>query len=96
MGMFTDKPKPQLVTTGRFEIERDGEIAYLEYTLAGNILALLHSEVPETLQHQGLGSSLAETALRYAKDRNLKVDVVCSTVQHYLTKHPEYSDLLLR
>jgi len=53
MGMFADKPKPQLVTTGRFEIERHGQIAYLDYTLAGNILALIHIEVPEKLRLLG-------------------------------------------
>jgi predicted GNAT family acetyltransferase len=95
--MFGYKRKPQqLVTTGRFEIERNGEIAYLEYTLAGNILELTHTEVPESLRHLGLASSLAETALEWAKEHKLKVDVVCSSVQHYLTKHPEYSDLVLR
>ena len=49
------------LTTGRFEIERNGEVAYLEYTLAGNILELTHTEVPEKVRHMGLASSLAET-----------------------------------
>jgi predicted GNAT family acetyltransferase len=62
--IFRRKPRPpQKVTTGRFEIERNGEVAYLEYTLAGNILELTHTEVPEKLGHMGLASSLAETAL---------------------------------
>jgi uncharacterized protein len=94
--MFKPKPKPQqLVTSGRFEIDRDGETAYLEYTLTGNILELTHTEVPENLRHLGLASSLAETALKWAKDHNLKVDVVCTSVQHYVANHPEYADLVL-
>jgi hypothetical protein len=41
--IFRRKPRPpQKVTAGRFEIERNGEVAYLEYTLAGNILELIH------------------------------------------------------
>ena len=95
--IFHRKPRePQQVTTGRFEIERNGEVAYLNYTLAGNILTLDHTEVPENLRHMGLGSQLAETAFRFARDRNLKVDIVCPTVQEYIAKHPEYSDLILR
>jgi hypothetical protein len=40
--IFRSKPRaPQIVTAGRFEIERNGEVAYLEYTLAGNILVLI-------------------------------------------------------
>ncbi len=29
------KAVPQAVTNGRFEMERDGHVAYLEYSLAG-------------------------------------------------------------
>jgi len=94
--IFRRQPRPQQkVTTGRFEIERNGEVAYLDYSLAGNILTLSHTEVPEKLRHMGLASSLAETALRWARERNLKVDIVCPTVQQYIAKHPEYSDLVL-
>ncbi len=94
--IFRHKPPPQQkVTTGRFEIERNGEVAYLEYSLSGNILVLIHTEVPEKLRHIGLPSSLAETALRWAREHNLKVDIVCSTVQEYVAKHPEYSDLVV-
>jgi hypothetical protein len=31
--------------------------AYLEYALAGNILELTHTEVPEQLRHMSLASS---------------------------------------
>ena len=95
--IFRRKPRlPQKVTTGRFEIERNGEVAYLEYSLSGNILALAHTEVPEKLRHMGLASSLAVTALEWARQHNLKVDIICPTVRQYVTKHPEYSDLVMR
>jgi predicted GNAT family acetyltransferase len=94
-GFFRRKPPLQQVSTGRFEIERDGETAYLDYSLSGNILELIHTEVPEKLRGMGIASSLAENALQWAKERNLKVDIVCPTVQDYITKHPEYSDLVL-
>jgi predicted GNAT family acetyltransferase len=94
--IFRRKPRPpQKVTTGRFEIERNGEGAFLEYTLAGNILELTHTEVPEKLRHMGLASSLAETALNWAREHNLKVDIVRDTVRHYVGEHPEYSDLVM-
>jgi uncharacterized protein len=86
---------PQKLTTGRFEIERNGEVAYLEYSLSGNILELTHTEVPKKLRSMGLASSLAETALHLARENNLKVDIICTTVQEYVAHHPEYSDLVL-
>ena len=89
------KPAPEQVTSGRFEIERDGHLAYLEYTLAGNVLQLIHSEVPEALRGQGLASELAKSALDWARENKVKVDVICPSVAEYLGKHPEYSDLLL-
>ena len=59
--IFRRQPRqPQKVTSGRFEIERDGEVAYLNYSLAGDILTLDHTEVPEKLRQMGLASSLAE------------------------------------
>src|SRR6266567_708940 len=73
--IFRRKPlQPQKVTTGRFEIEQIGEVAYLEYSLSGNILELIHTEIPEKLRRMGLASSLAETALGWARERALMVD----------------------
>jgi predicted GNAT family acetyltransferase len=95
--IFSHKAQvPQKVTTGRFEIERNGKVAYLEYSMAGNVLGLIHTEVPEELRGLGLASSLAETALQYARENKLKVDVICPSVLDHLAKHPEYSDLILR
>lgn len=90
------KPVPQLVSNGRFELERDSLVAYLEYNLAGNILQLIHTEVPEELRGKGMAGDLAKSALEWAREHKVKVDVVCPTVAGYMKKHPEYSDLLLR
>ena len=89
------KPSPQQVTSGRFEIERDGHLAYLEYTLAGKVLTLIHSEVPAELRGQGVASGLAQSALEWAREHGVKVDVICPSVAAYLEKHPEYADLVL-
>ena len=90
------KPTPELVTTGRFELERDGHVASLQYTVAGHVLALLHSEIPEALRGSGVASTLAQTAFDWARDHHMKVDVVCPFVAAFLETHPQYSDLVLR
>jgi hypothetical protein len=87
--------EPEKVTTGRFEIEQDGAVAYLEYTLTDHVLGLIHSEVPDKLRGRGLAASLAETALQWARENHRKVDVVCPLVLDYIAKHPEYSDLVM-
>jgi len=83
------------VTSGRVEIERDGQVAFLEYSLDGNVLELIHTEVPPALQGMGLASALAEKALNWAREKNYRVDIICPFVQQYITKHPEYSDLVM-
>jgi uncharacterized protein len=94
--IFRRNPRtPQKVVSGRFEIERNGEVAYLEYSLSKNILVLAHTEIPEKLRHMGLAASLAETALNWAREHDVRVDMVCPAVQQYVTKHPEYADLVL-
>ncbi|MGB9120220.1 MAG: GNAT family N-acetyltransferase [Candidatus Angelobacter sp.] len=89
------EPEPMQATSGRIEIERQGHVAYLEYTLAGKILQLIHSEVPQALRGQGLGAELAHSAFEWAREQGLKVDVICPSVAEYLAKHPEYADLVL-
>ena len=89
------KPAPQAVTSGRFELEQSGDVAWLEYSLAGGVLQLIHTEVPPALRGKGIASELARTALEWARANRLKVDVVCPSVAEYLKKHPEYADLVL-
>jgi uncharacterized protein len=91
-----ESPSPRKVTPGRLEIEQDGEVAYLDYSLDGDVLELTRTEVPKKLRSLGLASSLAESALRWAREHNVKVDIICPFVQGYVAKHPEHSDLVLR
>lgn len=90
------KPAAEIVTTGYFELERDGNKATLQYTVAGKVLALVHTEIPEQLRGSGAASTLAKTGLDWAREHHMKVDVVCPFVAAFLEKHPEYSDLILR
>jgi uncharacterized protein len=94
MSLFGQR-KPEMVTNGRFEIERDGKVAYLEYTLDHNVLGLIHTEVPESLRGGGIASLLAKSAFDWARENHVRVDIVCPIVAGYVKKHPEYADLLL-
>ena len=48
----------------------------------------------EALRGRGIAGTLAKTGLEYARDNNLKVDVVCPLVANYLSKHPEFQALV--
>ena len=83
------------VSRSRFELEESGETAYLEFDLdSAGWITLLHTEVPEPLRGRGIAGTLAKTGLEYARDNNLKVDVVCPLVANYISKHPEFQDLV--
>jgi uncharacterized protein len=83
------------VTRNRFELEDMGETAYLEFDLdSAGWITLLHTEVPEALRGRGIAGELAKTGLEYARDNQLKVDVVCPLVANYIAKHPEFQPLV--
>jgi hypothetical protein len=82
-------------TMSRFELEEEGEIAYLEFELdKAGWITLWHTEVPPALRGRGLAGVLAKTALEYARDNNLKVDVICPLVASFLAKNPEFQGLV--
>ena len=78
----------------RFEAEVEGHQAILNYRRAGQSIFLVHTEVPEAIERRGIGSSLAQAALEFARLKHLQVVPVCPFVAAYLQKHPEFSDLL--
>jgi hypothetical protein len=83
------------VLRSRFEFEENQETAYLEFEIdSGGWITLWHTEVPESLRGRGVAGMLAKTALEYARDQKLKVDVVCPMVADYISKHPEFKSLV--
>ena len=78
----------------RFEIHVDAQVAFLLFRLRGTNLSLIHTEVPTALQHQGLADALARAALEYARGHSPRVKVICPFVAKYLTRHPEFQDLV--
>lgn len=74
---------------GRFELQKDGKLAVLTYRVHNGRLALLHTEVPEDLGGQGLGSLLVETALDRARRDGLTVVPYCRFARWWIEKHPE-------
>lgn len=81
---------------GRFEIEVDGSVAFLEYTRGPSELVLVHTEVPGAIAGRGLGGRLARHAFELAKEGGLRVELVCPFQIAWLGRHPEYRPLLHR
>lgn len=77
----------------RFEIHEGNQIAQLVYDESGDTIALVHTEVPPSLEGEGYGGALAKAALDYARNQNLRVVPSCPFVAAYIRRHPEYQDL---
>src|SRR5919108_105842 len=87
MRFFVNHDKStERVTRGRFEFERNGDVAYLEYALTATVLELIHTEVPKSMRGAGVASTLAHSALEWAREHKVKVDVICPYVAAYLKK----------
>jgi predicted GNAT family acetyltransferase len=74
----------------RFELEKDGHLAVLEYQLAGRKIIFTHAGVPKSIEGQGIGSRLARAGLEYARSQTLTVVPLCPFVAAYIRRHPEY------
>ena len=79
----------------RFEMASGGAVAFVEYERTSDgRMALVHTEVPEALSGQGVGSKLVRGALDAVRAEGLTVVPRCEFVAAYIERHPEYRDLL--
>ena len=69
-------------------------LAFVDYTRAGNWVELVHTEVPQALWGQGIGSELVRGVLERIRAEGAKVIPRCAFVAAYIARHPEYRDLL--
>lgn len=72
----------------QFEIQVDGDTAFLAYQRTAEALALVHTEVPERLRGRHLAERLVVAALDSARAEGLRIVPVCPFVRTYLRKHP--------
>ena len=79
---------------GRVEMTSSGGTAFVEYRRAGERIAPLHTEVPEALSGQGVGSKLVRGVLDSIRAEGAKVVPRCEFVAAYVARHPEYRDMV--
>jgi predicted GNAT family acetyltransferase len=75
-------------------MDAGGETAVVYYALEPGVITFNHTEVPAALRGRGIASRLVRGALEAARADRLKVVPRCSFVSAYLTRHPEFSDLI--
>jgi hypothetical protein len=74
----------------------DGGMAFIDYTVAGNVRTLTHAEVPVALRGGGVAARLTSGALDLVRSQGIKVVPRCPYVVNFIDRHPQYQDLLSR
>jgi predicted GNAT family acetyltransferase len=78
----------------RFEAFVDGELCRADYRMSGNVMHIVHTEVPHRLEGRGLAGQVVQAALDFARANGLKVVPVCGYVRAYVRRHKATHDLL--
>lgn len=76
----------------RFELDTDGKLSVVDYqNVDDETLALVHTEVDESMEGQGVGSHLVEGVLQFVEQNNMKIVAVCPFISAYLKRHPDWN-----
>lgn len=80
---------------GHFYINENGEqIAEMIIDVSGNDLTVYHTEVLPKAEGKGLAKQLLKSMVDYAREKKLKVIVLCSYVLAQFKRHAdEYQDI---
>ncbi len=81
----------------RFELQLENKVIFIEYILTNdNSIYLTHTEVPRSLEGNGLGSIIVKKALGYIREKGYKMIPLCPFVAAYLKRHPEDANGILK
>jgi predicted GNAT family acetyltransferase len=79
----------------RYEIHVDGALAgFTVYEPGESFLAFVHTEIDDAYAGQGLAKVLVTETLDDVRKRELAVLPFCPYVRSFISKNPEYVDLV--
>ena len=78
----------------RFELPVGDEVAVAYYRLDGERITLTHTEVPQHLSGQGIGSRLAKGVFAAVRASGRKAVARCPFMAAYAVRHPDEARLL--
>ena len=79
----------------RFVIAVDGvDAGFAQFSEEGNQRTFFHTELDDAFAGQGLSGVLVQQALDATRTTGKRIVPVCPLVKHWLTKHPEFDDIV--
>lgn len=80
----------------RYQLELEpGQWARLDYQREGHLLHLNHTIVPPALRGKNAASTLLAYALEDIERQGQKINPVCTYVQSYLKRNPDWQHLVV-
>src|SRR3954465_14410156 len=79
----------------RYEIRVSDEVGgFVQYRRREGLIAFIHTEIDSRFEGQGLASQLIAAVLGEARSAGVAVLPFCPFVNGYISRHPEYVDLV--
>ena len=78
----------------RYEMVVDGVTAFVAYRRDGDVVELVHTEVPQALSGRGVGTTLARGTLDLIRAAGLTIRPLCPFIAAFIQRHPDYADLV--
>jgi len=78
------------------ELWVENKRSFIAYELEGDIIYLLHTEVPMEQNGRGIAAQLVQKAFLYIEAKNLKVVPACSYVRAFLKRHPDWARIVAK
>ena len=79
----------------RFELNLGQAVAVAYYQRDGDMITLLHTEVPQELSGRGIGSRLASGVFKSLRGQGVRGIAKCPFMASYAARHSEYADILV-
>ena len=78
----------------RFELDIDGDVAFVSYRKSPGILTLTHTETPRAMRGRGIGSRVGLMAFDAVRAQGLKMRLRCGFLADLARQNPACHDLL--
>ncbi len=78
----------------RFKLNINGEIAKVDYSIEGDKMHLIHSEVPYNLRGQGIGKVLVEKTFEKLTEEGYKAVAVCSYIKAVKNRSEHWKNII--
>jgi uncharacterized protein len=80
----------------RYQLILDGQVVgFSEFRVRPGYLVFTHTETDPHFEGRGFGTALARGLLDDIRARGEKIKAECPFIAAYITRHPDYADLLV-